>query len=130
MADMLINLQQFIDSGLNEAIAKGLENACLIVEGAAKQKCPVGDGQLRQSITHDVDQDAMIGVVGTSVEYAPYVEIGTGIYSSKGNGRQTPWCYESKGEWHYTHGSHPQPFLQPAMDEKQAEIQNCFKGLV
>ena len=62
-----------------------LEEACLVVENAAKSKVPVDTGNLRSSITHDVDEDE--GVVGTNVEYAPYVEFGTGLFSSQGDGR-------------------------------------------
>lgn len=82
------NLQEFLANQLPEAIEKGLEKACLVVETDAKVRCPVDDGQLRQSIHHTVEGDT--GVVGSNVEYAPYVEIGTGIYSSKGTGRQSP----------------------------------------
>lgn len=82
------NLQEIIDKKLPSAIEKGLEKACLLIEGTAKAKCPVDDGQLRQSITHKVENTN--GVVGTNVEYAPYVEVGTGIFSTKGGGRATP----------------------------------------
>ena len=80
------NLQEFINKGLQEKVAKGLTDACLIVEGEAKRKAPARDGQLRQSITHAVED--FTGYVGSNLEYAPYVEIGTGIHSSEGTGRQ------------------------------------------
>ena len=65
-------LQEFVDKGMNEALAKGLEKACLIIEGKAKKNCPVDDGQLRQSITHDVDIANAVGEIGSNVEYAPW----------------------------------------------------------
>lgn len=65
-------LKEFLDKGMNAALAKGIENACLIIEGEAKKNCPVDDGQLRQSITHSVDVEAAEGGVGTNVEYAPW----------------------------------------------------------
>jgi hypothetical protein len=50
--------------------------------------------------------------VGSNVEYAPYVEFGTGIYADEG-GRQTPWRYQDdKGVWHITHGQKPVHFLR------------------
>lgn len=126
------NLENFINSGLENKIAEALEKACLLVETDAKKKCPVGDGQLRQSITHKVDIENMEGIIGTSVEYAPYVEIGTGIYSSEGTGRKTAWMYkdEKSGEWHRTRGSKPKPYLQPAMEENKSKIQDLFKGII
>lgn len=59
-------------------------------EGYAKKLCPVGTvestgkkgyrgGSLRNSITHEVmDEDTL--AVGAGVDYAPYVELGTGPY--------------------------------------------------
>ena len=63
-----------------------LEKACLIVENDAKLGCPVDTGVLKSSITHVVEDE--VGMVGTNVEYAPYVEFGTGLFSSKGDGRK------------------------------------------
>lgn len=47
------------------------------------------------------------------------VEIGTGIWSSEGTGRQDRWCYkDEEGNWHSTIGQKPQPFLTDALHEK------------
>ena len=117
-----------LEQNLPNILEKALEKACLIVENSAKQNCPVDDGQLRQSITHTVEGTK--GEIGTSVEYAPYVEVGTGIYSTEGNGRQTPWSYEdANGEWHTTEGMVAQPFLKPALEENRSKILDCFKEL-
>ena len=73
----------------------------------------------------------MEGVVGSTIEYAPYVEVGTGIYSTQGGGRQGGWRYvDASGEGHFTMGSRPQPFLKPAMDTNLSAIMRCFEGLI
>lgn len=129
---VLNNLNQFIDNGLAEYLEEGLTKACLIVEGEAKKKAPARDGQLRQSITHSVDSESSTGYVGSNLEYAPYVEIGTGIYSSEGTGRQdVPWTYKDlkSGKFYTTYGQRPQPFLQPAVEENKDRIDDCFKEL-
>lgn len=127
--DCVIKIDEFLNKKLPEGIKEALEKACLVVENSAKQNCPTGTGQLRQSITHQVEDK--VGRVGTNVEYAPYVEIGTGIYSTQGNGRQTPWKYQdAKGEWHTTRGMKAQPYLRPALDSNISEIQKCFEGLI
>ena len=107
-----------------------LEEACLVVENAAKKKVPVDTGNLRSSITYDVDGDE--GVIGTNVEYAPYVEFGTGLFSSQGDGRtDVPWRYQdAKGEWHTTSGQEPQPYLQPALQESRGQIEEIFKNAI
>lgn len=103
-----------------------LTQACLLVENEAKKKCPVDTGQLRQSITHTVKDN--VGTIGTNVEYAPYVEYGTGIYASAGNGRQDRWSYQdAEGNWHSTVGQPPQPFLEPALLENEKEIKKIFR---
>ena len=122
------NLKEF-QKELPNLFEKALQKACLIVENSAKQNCPVDDGQLRQSISHKVNKTT--GEIGSSVQYAPYVEIGTGIYSTEGNGRQTPWVYrDAKGEWHTTKGMKAQPFLKPALELNRSKVLECFKGLI
>ena len=128
-SEVIIQLDNISSNILPDAIRKALEQSCLIVEGDAKTKCPVDSGQLRQSINHKVEDNA--GWVSTNVEYAPYVEIGTGIYSSEGGGRQTSWVYQdAKGEWHRTSGSKPQPFMKPALEQNTSKIIDQFRGLI
>ncbi|MGN0076225.1 MAG: HK97-gp10 family putative phage morphogenesis protein [Parafannyhessea sp.] len=58
------------------ALARGLEQVGMAAEGHAKAKCPVDTGRLRNSITH-VQLDTHHEAIGTNVEYARYVELGT-----------------------------------------------------
>jgi hypothetical protein len=45
--------------------------------------------------------------------YAKWVEEGTGIYASDGNGRQTPWVYPiGNGQFVFTQGIRPHWFVQ------------------
>ena len=129
--EIVLNINKAANVDIPKELAKGIEKACLVVERAAKQKAPSVSGTLRNSITHNVNVGSLEGVVGTSVFYAPYVEIGTGIYSSRGDGRKTPWAYvDAKGVLHFTHGSRPHPYLKPALDENLSAIMKCFEGLI
>lgn len=128
-SEVIIQLDNIASNVLPEAIRKALEQSCLIVEGDAKVRCPVDSGQLRQSINHKVEDRT--GQVSTNVEYAPYVEIGTGIYSSEGGGRQTPWVYQdAEGQWHRTSGGKPHPFMKPALEQNTSKILNQFEDLI
>lgn len=60
----------------NAAIAVALEAIGLQAEGYVKLLCPVDTGRLRNSITHAPEGDKA-EIIGTNVEYAPYVEYGT-----------------------------------------------------
>lgn len=63
----------------NGPLGKYMATLCALIETAAKGHCPVDTGRLRSSITHRVEADGgeIVGVVGTSVEYAIYVHEGT-----------------------------------------------------
>ena len=61
------------------ALEKGKRNALTAIgataETYAKKATPVDTGRLRNSISHTVDGEAVY--IGSNVEYAPYVELGT-----------------------------------------------------
>lgn len=59
------------------AMLRALEEIGIVAEGYAKDKCPVDTGRLRDSISHSVDDGNNAVHIGTNVEYAAYVELGT-----------------------------------------------------
>lgn len=69
------NKDVFTDA-LESSIATALEAIGLQAENYAKMECPVDTGRLRNSITH-AQLDNRTEVIGTNVEYAAYVELGT-----------------------------------------------------
>ena len=80
MADISVEItsnRDLIEQATDEAIERALEAIGLQAEGYAKMLCPVDTGRLRNSITHTVDVDEKKAYVGTNVEYAAYVEMGT-----------------------------------------------------
>ena len=62
-------------AALGSAKKRGLEAIGLAAEGHAKKITPVDTGRLRNSISHATDDEA--AYIGTNVEYAPYVELGS-----------------------------------------------------
>lgn len=106
-----------------------MSKACLIIERAAKQKCPKDTGELEASITSEVEMtgSAIVGTIGSNLDHAPYVHNGTGIYAKDGNGRKTPWKYTIPGGVHkgtyWTRGQKPQPFLEDAKLEKRGAVE-------
>lgn len=120
----LTDLEQL--DGLEAALGK----ACALVEGEAKKKAPKDTGELRRSITSKVENRGgeLVGVVYTPLEYAPYVEYGTGLFAEQGGRKDVPWCYkDDKGEWHSTSGQKPQPFMHPALNENREQIVKILK---
>lgn len=107
------------------AVLRALEKCGLVAEGYAKKLCPVDTGNLRNSITHVVDEAERVAYIGTNSEYGAYVEMGTGKYVA--GGRQTPWVYQdAKGNWHLTHGQRAQPYLKPAVSDHVQQ----YKGII
>lgn len=83
------------------ARAKALELIGGKAESYAKKLCPVDTGRLRNSITHQ-QYDEHTEVVGTNVEYAPYVELGTHRQAAK-------------------------PYLRPAAENHTAEYKRIIE---
>lgn len=111
---------------LQEAAERALEKCGLVAEGYAKRLVRVNTGNLRNSITHQVDEGESAVYIGSNVEYAPYVELGTGRYTE--GGRPTPWVYQDdEGNWHWTAGNPAQPFLKPAVADHAQTYRNIIE---
>lgn len=120
-------LKMLEKAGSKEKYQEALGQACALVERSAKQKAPKDSGALRGSITSEVVD--LEGVVFTPLEYAPYVEYGTGLYAESGGRTDVPWFYvDEQGQWHITSGQHPQPYMRPALEENREEIIRMLKG--
>lgn len=124
--EILQSLEEIADP---QKIDMALGRVCALIERSAKQKAPKNTGELRRSISSRVHDG--VGEVFTPLEYAPYVEYGTGLFAEDGGRTDVPWCYQDdSGEWHSTSGQHPQPFMRPALDENRAEIERIFRESV
>lgn len=114
------------------AVDRGLEKVGIAAEAEAKKHISgkydksmkaVDTGNLRNSITHEVKDGNVY--IGTNVEYAPYVEMGTGDH---GTGTGKKWTYvDEEGVGHQTSGMKPRPFLQPAALDHLKEYERIFR---
>ena len=110
----------------HDAVLRALERCGEQAEGYAKDLAPVDTGNLRNSISHTVDEDEPAVYIGSNTSYAPYVELATGIYAE--GGRPTPWAYQDDaGNWHWTRGNPAQPFLAPAVKNHAQTYSNIIK---
>lgn len=62
-----------VSAEIKAALLRGLEKCGLVAEGYAKKLCPVDTGNLRNSITHMVDEGGDAVYIGTNSEYGAYV---------------------------------------------------------
>lgn len=121
-------------ASLDDAKARILTMIGLKAEGYAKKLCPVGTeestgikgyrgGTLRNSITFRVEGEEL--AVGSNVEYAPYVELGTGPH------------FKPPPEWETfdtERGSgvgrsyvRPRPYLRPAIEDHKGEYEELAR---
>lgn len=121
------NSEKILDE-MRDAAIRALERVGMQAEGYAKDLCPVDTGQLRDSISHKVDDGEQVVYIGSNLDYAAYVELGTGKYAEGGGGRPTPWVYQdAKGNWHWTRGNPAQPFLKPAVADHAQTYRNIIE---
>ena len=66
-----------VSENIKAALLRAMETCGLVAEGYAKKLAPVDTGNLRNSITHTVDDGEPAAYIWTNVEYAPYVCLGT-----------------------------------------------------
>lgn len=109
---------------IDEALARGVNQAAGIVEGSAKRNCPVDTGNLRNSlhITKQATPSDAKAMVGTNVEYAPYVEFGTGVRGQATNtNTNVSVSYSSEHA-----GQVAQPYLAPALRQNADRIEQII----
>ena len=95
------NLGEF-EKATKEQLARAAAIIGGMAESHAKELCPVDTGNLRNSITHATEDEGKTVVIGTNVEYAPHVELGT---------------YKMKAK----------PYLRPAIENYKGEYLNLLK---
>lgn len=134
----MADIESHVDEALaaaDNAVDRALEIIGIKAEKYAKARCPVGTvestgikgyrgGTLRNSITHMVNDNTVS--IGTNVEYAPYVELGTGPYF------QAPPAWEQfnapKGKG-VGHGYvRPRPYLKPAIADHINEYKDVIEN--
>jgi len=95
------NTKKFIEIA-GQKVHAGLVKATLLVERTAKELVPVDTGTLKRSITHEFHSKTH-ATVGSNVEYAPFVELGTSRMTA-------------------------QPFLRPALHMNLKAIKKLLGG--
>jgi len=129
MSDM--NYESNIDKvkkAMEEAEERALFAMSEFIKAQATLLAPTDRGNLKNSIDYQINKAEKESKIGSSAEYAIYVEKGTGIHAEGGKGRKTPWRYkDEKGQWHYTTGQKAQPYLTPAAERNIKQLQSMAR---
>lgn len=123
-------LRQVATDMHGQPMQDGMEKAAMLVTRSARIKAPVDTGRLRASIVPEVRVQGkdVVGVIGSNVVYAPFVELGTKPHFPP---------IASLEVWARRHGMNAyvvaraiakkgtaaHPYLQPAFDENRSAIE-------
>lgn len=108
MAVKFVSYAKQVSDNIEQKKQMALEIIGGKAETYAKQLCPVDTGNLRNSITHQRSGENS-EVVGTNVEYAPYVELG----------------HHQGGKFYPG-----RPYLRPAAEDHGPEYVRIFKTVM
>ncbi|MCY9513313.1 HK97-gp10 family putative phage morphogenesis protein [Paenibacillus apiarius] len=130
--DRLLQKLDSLGGNSQKALKTGIHQATKLVQGDAKMLAPVrpGGGRLRDSIQGEVEEreGKVVGKVSTNVEYAAYVEFGTGQ-----RGEASPSPPKSSEDLSYRQdwaGMPAQPFLFPALKQNEETIRKMITSNV
>jgi len=118
-----------LPSNVIAGLTRGINQATAVVEASAKAVTPVDTGRLRGSIharKAKNDGKSVTGSVYTDVEYAMFVEFGTGV---RGNGSY-PYKTEIALAYGNVAGQVAQPFLGRALHQREKEIHQIVSAAV
>lgn len=139
----------------DDIVKRAVHNATIkVVQADARRLVPVNDGELRTSIKTRVkmDGDKVIGEVYTNLNYAPYVEFGTGPKGQASHSgispevsvtyKSNPWYvhedqinvgpyhFAKRGEFYKMYGQPAQPYLYPALKDNHDRVSSNISKYV
>jgi HK97 gp10 family phage protein len=110
-----------------------IERSAINIERDAKNAAPVDMGVLRSSIQKSLtatDSGRILSAeVGTNVEYAPFVEFGTGSGVSVPAG-QEEFAMQFKGKTGRKRNYPARPFLFPAWEKERPKFVNAMEDIL
>lgn len=104
-----------------------LDVAGQFVTGIIQLGTPVKFGFLREANGYKVLRYNHLRVFNSS-DYAPFVELGTGKFSTSPGSRKTPWVYKSKRGYFWTEGQRPNPFFRTGFNNSKQGVKLILGG--
>ena len=144
-----------IHNNMGDIVIIGMDRGLNRLADYARILAPRDRGQLRASITHEIEakKTRVVGRYGTNLKYGIFVEKGTGIHGEKGSRiypkkkKALAWVSvglppKTKAGWQMalkagraiivksTTGMKERPFLEPSLDKGRDEFMSEFIGAI
>lgn len=131
--DGLLNKLNTLGVDTDKIVNKALYQGAQKIQGDAKRIIKAVNafdtGRLHGSISVEAIPNGY--AIGTNVEYAPYVEYGTGPLGDPTVPHTTRkyWRYKDEnGNWHTSHGMKARPYLRPAFNTNKRYVSKLVRS--
>lgn len=131
--DGLLNKLNTLGADVDKIVDNALYQGAQKIQGDAKRlikaKGAFDTGRLHGSISVEAIPNGY--AIGTNVEYAPYVEYGTGLLGDPAVPHTTRkyWRYKDEnGNWHTSHGMKARPYLRPAFNTNKKYVAKLVRS--
>ena len=137
--DSLLKKLDKLGGNIEEILTQSIGQQTKLVQGDAKDLCPVDLGDLRNSIKENVKKykGRIVGVVSTNSDHAAYVEFGTGKVGERTNKNTKVNVSYKQDKWlvnipdvgpRWIEGQPAQPYLYPALKNNEERIIENIKA--
>ena len=131
--ESLLQKLNTLGADVDEIVDKALYQGAQKIQGDAKRlikaKGAFDTGRLHGGISVEAIQNGY--AIGTNVEYAPYVEYGTGPLGDPTVPHTTRkyWRYKDEnGNWYTSHGMKARPYLRPALNTNKKYVAKLVRS--
>ena len=121
VSDALNDLDVAMDDFQRRILPRTMQRIGVTMQDVAQTRVPVVTGHLKTSITHAEGNRGLVytAQVGSNVEYAPYVEFGTGDAGAWSGGADYMGHDSGASYTAGWPGMRAQPYLRPALYDMQ-----------
>lgn len=123
LAYKLKKLGEDVDSIADKGLLQGAQKVQRSAKSLIRQKGAYDTGRLHGSIS--VEKIPKGYSVGTNLNYAPFIEYGTGTKGDPtvAHSQRTTWRYKAQdGSWHTAHAMRARPYLRPALNANKTYV--------
>ena len=137
--ETLLKRLNSLGGNVEETLYTSIAKQAMMVQGEAKELCPVDTGDLRNSIKVNTkkNKNKIVGTVSTNSDHAAYVEFGTGKVGERTNKNTNVNVSYKQDKWlanipdvgpRWVEGQPAQPYLYPALKNNEEKILENIKA--